>query len=249
MALPANRLILPPSRGAVIVEAGALALWIGLAVYVVLSTGPPPAIIVVSSLPVLLFAWLVVALRRATILEVDANGIRRIFGKRLVTQLPFKDVGAVDTKNDPALRLAVLRVRDRKGKLRFTFVSGARASPPDVQFLHQAIAQRARELGIPVSPYIELPPELQLPLDAVRTAHGQRPAARVYVRPVLRLVAVLLIPLVVVVVLFPGGGLPAEGTYVILLWLGIAFVISPRTVRLRRRVVSLVRGVRRRKRA
>ncbi len=132
----------------------------------------------------------------------------------------------------------------REGRVRLSFVSGIRASVDDVQFLHQAIARRARELGIPVSPYVELPPELQLPLDAVRTAHGRRTPARTLVRPLLRVLVVLLVPYLVVVTVLPPGDPLAGSLYIVLLLVGNVFVLSPRTARLRRSAVARLRRLR-----
>ena len=243
MDIPANRLIMAPSRPQVAVVIGALGLWTALDGYFVV-VAAPAIVIIFWSLPVPVFTWLVVVLRKTSVMEVDAMGIRRVLGRRVVTRVSFRDIGAVGIVYDPKLRLAVLRLRDRKGRVRLSFVSGARASVDDVQFLHQAVARRARELGIPVSPYLELPPELQLPLDAVRTAHGRRAPARTLVRPLLRVLVVLLVPLPVVVTVLPAGGPPAELLYSVLLWVGFVFVLSPRTARLRSSVVAWLRRLR-----
>ena len=243
MDIPANRLIMAPSRLQVAVVVGALGFWTALDGYFVV-VAAPAIVIFFWSLPVPVFTWLVVVLRKTSVMEVDATGIRRVLGRRVVTRVSFRDIGAVETVHNPTLRLAVLRLRNRKGRVRLYFVSGTRASVDDIQFLHQAIARRARELGIPVSPYVELPPELQFPLDAVRTAHGRRPSARILVRPLPRVLVVLLVPYLVVVTVLPPGDPLAGFLYIVLLWVGIVFVLSPRTARLRRSAVARLRRLR-----
>ena len=243
MAIPANRLIMAPSRPILAVVAGALGVWIAVDAYFVVLAAPAP-VIFFWSLSVPVFIWLVVVLGKTSVMEVDATGIRRVLGRRVVTRVSFRDIGAVETVHNPTLRLAVLRLRNRKGRVRLSFVSGIRASVDDVQFLHQAIARRARELGIPVSPYVELPPELQLPLDAVRTAHGRRTPARTLVRPLLRVLVVLLVPYLVVVTVLPPGDPLAGSLYIVLLLIGNVFVLSPRTARLRRSAVARLRRLR-----
>ena len=243
MAIPANRLILAPSRPQVAVVVGALGLWTAVDGYFVVLAAPA-IVIFFWSLPVPVFAWLVVVLRKTSVMEVDSTGIRRVVGRRVVARVSIRDIGAVETVHNPTLRLAVLRVRDRKGRVRLSLVSGTRASVDDVQFLHQAIARRARELGIPVSPYVEMPPELQLPLDAVRTAHGRRTPARTLVRPLVRVLVVLLVPLLVVATILPPGEPLAGFVYIVLLWVAFVFFLSPRTARLRRSLVARLRRLR-----
>lgn len=246
MAIPANRLILPPPRTAVALELGALLFWSAFEAYLIVFMAPPPIVIFFLSLGLLVFLLPIVISRKASSWEVDPTGIRRTLGRRVIARISFQEVGSVETTHNPTLRLAVLRVRDRKGRVRLALVSGARASPSDVQFLHQAIGQRARAFGIPVTPFIELPPELELPLDVVRTAHGQRPSARVFIRMTLNLIVALLVPLLIVFLLVPTGGFPAEFLYVILLWMVVILFISPRTTRFRKRVVAILPRFRKR---
>src|SRR5207249_3794953 len=120
-----------PSRLQVAVVVGALGFWTALDGYFVV-VAAPAIVIFFWSLPVPVFTWLVVVLRKTSVMEVDAMSIRRVLGRRVVTRVSFRDIGAVGTAYNPTLRLAVLRLRDRKGRVRLSFVSGARASVDDV---------------------------------------------------------------------------------------------------------------------
>src|SRR5438477_415873 len=83
-------------------------LWRALDGYFVV-VAAPAIVIFFWSLPVPIFTWLVVVLRKTSIMEVDAMGVRRVLGRRVVTRVSFRDIGAVGTVYDPTLRLAVLR--------------------------------------------------------------------------------------------------------------------------------------------
>jgi len=240
MGLPTNRLVIPTSRLRVAAQLFALAVWVALIVYIALFTAPPLVVIVLFSLPIPLFAWLALALRKMIVIEVDATGVRRIRGRRLLTNLPFQEVGSVETRYNPALRASVLRVRDRKGKSRIVFVSSPLVGEQDIQFLHQAIATRARGLGIPVAPYVELPPELQPPLDTERVAHGTRTRPLALARFALAWLIIIGVPVPVVRVLFPAGGETAGAVYLLFVFAGMLLVFRSQTGRIGKWAAKIV---------
>ena len=243
MALPRNRLVILPSQITAAAQVGALGMWVALETYLVVFTAPPPEVIVLFSLPVPLFLWRILDLTKTTVLEVDATGIRQTRGRRLVTGLSFQEVGSVEARFDavlrtpffnvPVPRISLFKVRDRSGKTRLMFVSGPRVSAQNVQFLYQAIAIRARGLGIPVSPYVELPPELQMPLDEERRAYSEWPSGSALVRFAVAWLAVISVPTLMVRLILPSGGLSAGLLFVVLLLAGVLLVFSPRTRRIR----------------
>ena len=104
-----------PSRPQVAVVVGALGLWAAVDGYFVVLAAPA-IVIIFWSLPVPVFTWLVVVLRKTSVMEVDAMGIRRVLGRRVVTRVSFRDIGAVETVHNPTLRLAVLRLRNRRSR-------------------------------------------------------------------------------------------------------------------------------------
>ncbi len=240
MGLPTNRLVIPTSRLRVAAQLFALAVWVALVVYIALFTAPPFVVIVLFSLPVPLFVWLALALRKTIVIEIDATGVRRIRGRRLLTSLPFQEVGSVETRYNPALRASVLRVRNRNGKNRMVFISSPLISEQDIQFLHQAIATRARGLGIPVAPYVELPPELQPPLDTERVAHGMRTRASTRARFALAWLAIIAVPVPVVRVLFPDGGEAAGAVYFFLVFAGMLLVFRSQAGRIGKWAAKMV---------